>query len=90
MAEDDVARLKVGLRHVAAENRWYVVVAVWDNPHATGPPMDEKLGPEGGLATEAEALIFFHEKVKPIMDDIVEEHEKEGGECDHVIKEVLH
>ena len=85
---DEVARLKVGLR--CTDSRWYVVVQIWDNSHATGPPVDERVGPAGGLETETDALIFFHEKVKPITDLIVEEHEKEGGEIEHMIKQVLH
>ena len=89
-ADDEVARLEVGVRHMEADGRWYVVVAIWDNDAATGPPVGERVGPIGGLATEAEALIFYHEKVRPITDAIVDEHEAEGGTCEHMIKEVLH
>ncbi len=85
---EEAVRLKVGLRRV--ESMWYVVVKIWDNEDASGPPMDERAGPAGGLATQAEALIFYHEKVKPITDLIIAAHEGSGGTTEHLIKQVLH
>lgn len=53
---DDTCRLKAGVRHI--KGRWYVSVAIWDNEHCHGRPIDERVGPAKGLATKAEALIY--------------------------------
>lgn len=89
MTDEDACRLKVGLRQV--KGRWYVVVAIWDSSAAVGPAMDERIGPSKGLATEAEALVFYHEKVKPITDQLISDVEAGGVVTENLIKPpVLH
>lgn len=85
---DDTCRLKAGLRQI--KGRWYCSVMIWDNEHCEGPPLDERIGPEGGLDTRTEALIYYHEKCRPIMEMLIADAEADGVEVETLIKPTLH
>jgi len=80
--------MKSGLRRV--DGRWYVVVSIWDNEDASGPPVQEYVGPNGGFATENEALASHHEKVRPITAKMIAEAEADGVEVETILKPTLH
>jgi hypothetical protein len=86
--EED-CRLKVGLRQ-CEDFRWYVVMAIWKNGAATGPPFKELMGPTGGFETEEEALALYHEKVKPITDQMIADAEADGVDVERKISTLLH
>lgn len=87
MSED--CRLKVGLRE-CEDGRWYVVLAIWKNSAASGPPSHEQIGPKGGFETESEALAMYHEKVKPITDQLIADAEADGVDVERKISTLLH
>jgi (2Fe-2S) ferredoxin len=89
MSDTGHCRFKCSLRQYADE-RWYVVVSIWDNGAAAGKPTHEAAGPSGGLDTEEEALGYYYEKVKPTIDKMIAAAEANGADIERKISTLLH
>ncbi|KKM16667.1 hypothetical protein LCGC14_1683470 [marine sediment metagenome] len=87
-SKSDTCRLKVGIREI--DERWYVFVEIWDNEHCEGRPIDERYGPANGCAVQADALIYYHENVRPITEMLIVEAKADGVEVQNLIKQLLH
>lgn len=76
-------------RVLLIKGRWYSVVTVTglgDTDH----PGTHHMGPEGGLATEEEAMIFYYEKVKPALEKVAERAREAGGSAKKLSEPTLH
>ena len=87
-SKSDTCRLRVGIREI--NDRWYVFVEIWDNEHCEGRPINERYGPAKGCAVQAEALIYYHENVRPITEMLIKEAEADGVDVKRLIKPILH
>ncbi len=85
--QDQRFRLRASV--IRREGRWYVTVVV-TGIRGTRLPPSEYLGPDGGLATEQEALVYYIERVKPALKEIGERAEQAGGSFEKIFEPTLH
>lgn len=85
--QDQRFRLRASVKRIAG--RWYSTVTVTGIGGTRLPP-SEYLGPEGGLATEKEALVYYQERVKPALKEIGERALEAGGSFEKIFEPTLH
>jgi hypothetical protein len=86
-APDSKFRIAGSVKRIGA--RWYAVVTI-HGIDGTNYPVREYRGPDDGLATEQEALIYYFEKVKPTLAEVAARASKAGGHCKTVHEPTLH
>ncbi len=87
---DENFRIKGGVCRYA-DGRHYAFIRVWENDTAEGPPAREMRTPKGGFATQDEAVLYYHERVRPEVSAILGRAEDEAGASITTIKrELLH
>lgn len=68
--EKDMMRIKSGVtQHLG---RWYAIAQVWHKGDLEGTPDEVMMGPTGGLDTQEQATVYYKTKVKPAMDQVIE------------------
>ncbi len=76
-------RFRIRGRVSMMEGRWYSIVTVVGIDGTKHPGSTFK-GPEGGFATEQEALTYYYEKVSPALDEVADRARMVGGSCERV------
>lgn len=82
-------RFRLHGRVKMVEGRWYAVVTI-TGIDGTELPATDYMGPEGGLATQDEALVYYYEKVRPALDEVAERARLAGGTAEKIGGPTLH
>lgn len=89
MATEGQLKFRIRGRTSLIKGRWYAVVTVTGIEGTDHPPTNH-MGPDGGCATEDEALVFYYEKVKPALEEVAKRAKEAGGSCKRLSGTTLH
>ncbi len=90
MSVEDQQKYRVAGGVVKRGGRWYASVAIWPIEKVNEPPISEMLGPDGGLDSADEALVYYTRRVKPNLRQLGQRVKEAGGTCELVRQPTLH